>query len=126
MNTKIVWRLKEQPTTESLRELVKDKILTTDEARKILFSQETEESRDVESYKSEIKFLRELVDKISSRKDIVPIVKQIEYIYIKQPWYQPYYTWYTTSGYSNATGGNYTLTGTATTTGSNFSDIQTF
>ena len=55
--TKLIWRLNKLPTTEELRELVKDKIITNEEARDILFNFESEEDRDSESLKSEIKFL---------------------------------------------------------------------
>ena len=130
MTKKLVWRLKEQPSTESLRELVKDKILTNDEAREILFSSQEETERDVKSLEAEIKFLRELVEKLSNRSQIVEVIKEVQTsypVYIQQPWYQPYQTW---CGGANI-GGTYTLTttGTANCTTSNavnFSDITTF
>ena len=62
---KLNWRLSKLPTPDEVRELVKDKVITQDEAREILFSQETEEERDKNSLESEIKFLRELVDKLA-------------------------------------------------------------
>ena len=79
MTTKIIWRLKEQPTSESLRELVKDSILTKEEAREILFSQETEKEVNEDQLKSEIKFLRELVDKLSNHNNvkIVEVIKEV-------------------------------------------------
>ena len=57
MTKKIVWRLSKLPTADELRELVKDKIITQEEAREILFNLETEEERDKKSLESEIKFL---------------------------------------------------------------------
>ena len=45
------WRLSKLPTPDEVRELVKDKIITQDEAREILFSQETDEERDKDSLK---------------------------------------------------------------------------
>lgn len=108
MTNKIVWRLKEQPSSESLRELVKDGILTKEEAREILFSSETEENRDKKSLESEIKFLRELVDKLSSgRTQILETIREVESPWRKYPWYNPYITW-------------------CQNTASNFSDIKTF
>lgn len=93
---KIVWRLKEQPTAESLRELVKDKILTQEEAREILFSSEVVEERNNDSLKAEIKFLRELVEKLSqNRSQIVEVIKEVKVpqtVYIKD-WYEPYRIW---------------------------------
>jgi len=113
---KLVWRLKESPTTEALRELVKDKILTNDEARQILFSSETVEERDAESLKGEIKFLRELVEKLSNRSQIVEIIREIQTPYKKYDWCNPYTTWMNISN-SN---GTYTV-GTT-----DFSNIITF
>jgi len=116
--TKLIWRLKEQPTTESLRELVKDKILTNEEAREILFSSEDIEDRDKKSLESEIKFLRELVEKLArSRSQIVETIREIQPFYHTYTWSQPYTVWCDTS--SN---------GISTTIGatSNFSNITTF
>lgn len=125
----IVWRLKEQPTTESLRELVKDKILTNDEARQILFSSRTVEDnkRDRESLENEIKFLRELVEKLSqNRSKIIEVIKEVKVPYYNWTWYKPYEYW---------CGSNYTVTNDAngsTVSSSNssnlvsFSSIQTF
>ena len=90
---KLTWRLSKLPTPDEVRELVKDKILTQEEAREILFKEEEKDKdRDIDSYKDEIKFLREMIDKLSAsnRQSI------IEYIYLKPysyPWYQPYVTW---------------------------------
>jgi len=110
MTKKLIWRLKEQPSTEALRGLVQDKVLTNEEAREILFSSVEEQERDIESYKSEIKFLRELVEKLSdSRSQIVTTIKEVEIPYKKYPWITPYVTWcesgsntYTTGAGTNA------------------------
>lgn len=94
-NTKIVWRLKDAPSAENLRELVKDGILSKDEAREILFSSETVKDRDIESLKSEIKFLRELVEKLSNKNEvrIVETIKEIDRSWRRYPWYNPYIVW---------------------------------
>jgi hypothetical protein len=118
--TQLVWRLKEQPTTESLRQLVEDKILTKEEARQILFS--SEEDRDKKSLESEIKFLRELVEKLSnSKSQIVTIIKDIGLPYKRYDWYAPYATWTyipaTITG--DDTTGNYSISG-------DFTSISTF
>lgn len=52
------WRLSNLPTVEELRDLVKDKIITQDEAREILFSKEAE---DISSLKKEVEVLRRIV-----------------------------------------------------------------
>jgi len=128
MKKKLIWRLKEQPTSESLQGLVNHGILTKEEAREILFSSETEEDRDKKGLESEIKFLRELVEKLSkSRSEIVTTIREVQVPYRRWGWYYPYNVWcgneYTTDG------GSGTLTcdtsyGTMAT--SNFSDIKTF
>jgi len=119
MTKKLVWRLKEQPTSESLRELVKDKILTNEEAREILFSSEEKTDRDVKSLEEEIKFLRELVEKLAQSSEIVKMVKEYYPVYIeKYPWYEPYYTW--------SHSGNMVLRSTGTTDQNDFSSITTW
>lgn len=127
--TKLVWRLGNRPTTIEVINLVETKLITQDEAREILFNTETEEDRDKKSLQSEIKFLRELVEKLSDGKmsRIVEVIREVEKpIYIDRNWYQPYQQWYTvTSGTdpntvycATATGDIYQAT--------NFTDIQTF
>lgn len=128
MTTKIKWRLKEQPTSESLRELVATGLLTKEEAREILFSLEDDQARDKESLQEEIKFLRELVQKLSS--DRAQIVKTIEYVqvpYKKYDWYQPYQVYcsstgnglITASGAGGASGGGASYLTTSGTSGTN-------
>ena len=129
---KIVWRLKEQPTSESLQGLVKNGILTKEEAREILFSSETEEDRDKKSLESEVKFLRELVEKLSKRSQIVEVIKEIRVPYYHNLWYQPYQDWcgitYDTSVSTTTNAGEMSLTGGITGANclSNFSSISTF
>ena len=131
MTKKLVWRLKEQPTSEMLRELVKDNILTKDEAREILFNLEEQTDRDIESLKSEIKFLRELVEKLANSQKVVKIIREIESPYYSYPWWRPYDTWCTNSNqlwtYTSPTGSATGLKNVTTTDSSqNFSDIKTF
>ena len=59
------WRLSNLPTVEELRDLVKDKIITQEEAREILFRTETIEDKDIKSLETEVKFLKELVERLS-------------------------------------------------------------
>ena len=117
MTKRIIWRLKEQPTSEMLQGLVSSGILTKDEAREILFNLEEQTDRDLESLKSEIKFLRELVEKLANTQKVVEIIREIENPYRRYPWYSPYYTW------TNAYG-----SGTSSSMASEiiFSDINTF
>ena len=133
MTKKMIWRLKEQPSTESLRELVKDGLLTKDEAREILFSSREEDERDVESLQSEIKFLRDLVEKLSkSQTKTVEIIREIEKPYYSRPWYRPYEFWcssggglYATNFSTGASDTTLTVSGTSGAGGA-FSSIKTF
>lgn len=134
MKNKLVWRLGKLPSTEELRELVKDKIITQEEAREILFSSETEEDRDKKSLESEIKFLRELVEKLSEgRTEIIEKIRYIEKPYHRYPWWSGYEVWCGTSINSGTITGNGSMTlcangtnDTYTSASSNFSDIKTF
>jgi len=117
--TKLSWRLKEQPTTEKLRELVKDEIISKEEARNILFNKEDDRVK-TEALQEEIKFLRELVDTLASKaNDRTTIVHKYEdwtphYHY----WYKRYEPIFATYTSSNALGST-----TLTTTGS-MSEVQ--
>ena len=48
MTKKLNWRLSKLPTPDEVRELVKDKIITQEEAREILFKEDTKEERNKE------------------------------------------------------------------------------
>lgn len=150
MTTKLKWRLTKLPTSEEVTNLVNDKIISKEEARDILFSQEEEGEVAEKDLKSEIKFLRELVDKLSSSNSkIVEVIKEVQVPYYRYDWYKPYYYWVGGSGNNSlastgssltTTSGNYTLAAGGTTTGSgnagatttltggvsSFKDISTF
>jgi hypothetical protein len=129
MTKKIIWRLREQPTAESLRELVKDTILTKEEARQILFNYETEDERDKKSLESEIKFLREIIEKLSTREEIIKTITIVEKPKLDTNWYKPYQIWcnYTTPSFGTITCDANIDKLTATNTFcSNFSSIKTF
>lgn len=147
MTTKIKWRLGKLPDPQEVTLLLKEGVLTKEEAREILFSQVTDEDRDKESLQQEIKFLRDLVNKLSNRYDIVQQIRYIEKPYINTPWWSGYQTYCTNTNetqtsagninFTNATGGLYAInnsavggtagvTHTMTTTDPGFSDIKTF
>lgn len=131
MTKKIIWRLSEKPSTESLQKLVSSGILTKDEARTILFNETDESERSVESYQQEIKFLRDIIEALSKKDKVVEIIKEYHdiYPYLTYRWYQPYYGWTTwgnaTTNVCLDTSTNIGGTGTYTST-QNFSDISTF
>ena len=126
MTKKLIWRLSSLPSVVELRELVKDKIITQEEAREILFSSENQEDRDKKSLESEIKFLRELVEKLSQNKgQIVKIVREIETPWREYSWYPSYVTWCSTdSNILTTTSSN--SSGSHTLASYNFSNIKTF
>jgi len=93
MTNKLKWRLPKLPTSTEVIELVKNKLISEEEAKEILFSEETEVAVTEQALKSEIKFLRELVDKLSSKSQIVETIKYIEKPYYTNGWYQPYQVW---------------------------------
>ena|SRR3990167_2263783 len=137
MTNVLKWRLGKLPSPLEVSTLVNDKIITKEEAREILFKTETEEDRDAEGLKSEIKFLRELVDKMAKHSSIkiTEVIRDVYRPYKIWPWYQPYYTW--TCGVQNqdsSTGLLTTIGNSTTTAGSNtvtlasnsFTDIKTF
>lgn len=93
MTTKTLkWRLDSRPTVEELLQLVEKEIISKEDAKQILVS---EESRDLKSMQDEIKFLREMVEKLSNSQHsrIVEIIREVEKPYQKRPWYQPYDIW---------------------------------
>lgn len=108
MTKKLVWRLEKRPTPDELTTLVEAGILKKEEAHEILFREEEQNERDVKSLESEIQFLRELVEKLSSRSRIVETIKEIHVPYRQYPWYGPYWHWCSSGsslGYANYTSG---------------------
>jgi hypothetical protein len=90
-----VWRLGKLPNVEEITTLISNKIITNEEAREILFNTRTVEERDKNSLEAEIKFLRDLVEKLSqNRTQIVEVIKQVSNpIYIHDYWYKQYDNW---------------------------------
>lgn len=129
MTKTLNWRLSKLPTPDEVRELVKDKIITQEEARDILFSKEEQEDRDKKSLESEIKFLRELVERLSqnNRSAIYETVKYIEKPYIRWNWYKPYGVWCGDNMNVTTNGNNLLAQAQSMSTQAvNFSDIKTF
>jgi hypothetical protein len=113
MTKTLTWRLSKLPTVEELQQLVKDKIITKEEAKDVLFKDKEEDKKElVNAQAEEIKFLKELVEKLANGNSAV-IIKQIERVrgpYELDPWYVPYNTWSVSGGhgvaYASTTGGN--------------------
>lgn len=127
---KIKWRLSKLPTPDELRELVKDKIVTQDEAREILFDQVDETEADTDALKSEIEFLRKLVEDLSnSRTDTVRVIEKHINNYPDWTWNQPYWTYCNGTTLTTTSSDPVYLSGSLTgdnTTTANLSDIKTF
>lgn len=102
--TKTKWRLSNLPTPAEVSELFVAGLLTKDEAREILISLETEEDRTKKSLQEEIKFLRELVAKLTANRSVIlESIRYIEKPYRQYEWYQPYYQYATTAGTTSLT-----------------------
>lgn len=114
MTTKLKWRLGKLPTSNEVIDLLTQKLITKEEAREILFNEIDESKRDEESLKEEIKFLKELVSKLTSRSNIVETIRYVEKPYSTYTWYRPYEVYCSTgipnSSYTTATLGTNNLT----------------
>ena len=88
MTKKLIWRLSSLPTPSELTELVKNELITKEEAREILITEKEVTERDADSFKEEIKFLREMVDKLSKGNQSNTIT------YIHEYPTKPTWTWY--------------------------------
>lgn len=146
MKKSLKWRLSSLPTPDEVRELVKDKLITKDEAREILFSQVDEvQERDKKSLESEVKFLRSIIEKLApNTSKIIETIRIVEKPYVNTPWYQSYQIYcsnagnLTTQGVANGLNGTLTTSaGSANTAymsgqnttlsgGTGFSNIKTF
>lgn len=122
------------PTPSELTELVSNKIITPEEAKAILVETKDDQERDKDSLKEEIKFLRELIEKLSENKpSVIREYIQSSPIVIEKhaPWVYPYQVWCSTNNqlYSSGTLTNCTtgLTGSQSlVTNCSFSQIENF
>lgn len=125
------WRLEKLPTVNELSVLIEKKIITPEEAKEVLFTQEKKEDRDKKSLKEEIRFLKKLVERLSeNRTNIIQTIEKIQPTYIDKRWYEPYHHWYIASTSDNTSNGTFMC---QTSTGElasyqigNFSQIKTF
>ena len=135
MNTKKIWRLKTLPSVNDVITLIENKLITKEEANEILFTEQTKES--TESLESEIKFLREIVLKLSNNGQTIKIIETIRENPSHFGWYKPYQIWCNsaTTGVANVssaasttnlTGLSGTMQGTANLASFGFTSIKTF
>lgn len=120
------WRLDRLPTPDEVQGLLNSDIITKAEARGILFNQVDEV--DKKDLKEEIKFLRDLVEKLSNNKQtqIIETIREVQKPYWKRDWYEPYMFY--CGGNTLVTGGdtNGAVQITSGTQELNFSNISTF
>lgn len=129
MKKTLNWRLKDLPDAVDIAELVDKKVITPEEARQLLFNEGKDEGNKVKELEEEVRFLRELCDKLAAKTSggWPTIVHEYRDYRPKFPtWYSAYggviNTVGTTSNLTTSTAGvataGYTLgTGTATTKG---------
>jgi hypothetical protein len=88
------WRLTDLPTGDEVASLVEQKVITTEEARQILFNEDKDSSTKVKELEEEVKFLRELCDKLAAKT-----TGGWQTIVHEYRGYHPYYhRWYGTYG----------------------------
>lgn len=112
---KLVWKLKELPTAEAIADLVDTKVITPEEARDILFKEETKQSDEVEALKEMVKTLQEMVHDLSNRQNnitLVPYTKIVEVPSRTTPYWERYWkqnaVWCDTGTTLTSTTGNTT------------------
>lgn len=66
MKKRLNWKLKQLPTGSEVAELVKQKIITAEEARQILFNDGLSDDDTILELKRQIDFLEGLVKKLST------------------------------------------------------------
>lgn len=123
---KLVWKLKDLPTGDELASLVEQKVITPEEAREIILSEEKVDSNALKAKDEEIKFLRDLVDTLARRHNgWTTIYHEYERLTPKYPiWYGHYQPLMQT--YSKTFGPTVTLTaGSLGTTGTMTNAVNT-
>lgn len=86
------WRLTELPTGDEVASLVEQEVITKEEARELLFNEGEDKSKKVKELEEEVKFLRELCDKLAAKSNgWTTIVREYHDYRPKYPvWYSSY------------------------------------
>ena len=93
--TKLIWKMKDLPTADSVGKLVDVGVITANEARSILFKEVTKDSDEVEALKEMVKSLQEMVTDLLSRQNnvtLVPYTKIVEVPSRSTPYWNKYWT----------------------------------
>ncbi len=95
MKKKLIWRLGKLPTVEELGTLISLEIITKDEAKEILFSENDIDEKTKKDYESEIEFLRRMVDKLSNNNYAIieKTIREYEPQYRRYNWVYDYDNW---------------------------------
>jgi hypothetical protein len=125
MKKNLKWRLTKLPTSEEVNSLVLSKIISQEEAKDILFTEVDEKEKSVSDLEAEVKFLKELIEKLGNRTQIIENIRYIEKPYYVQPWYQPYQVWCSSGNQLSAgTSGTMYLSASNTTGVANAIDVN--
>lgn len=111
MKKTLNWRLKDLPDAVDVAELVDKKVITPEEARQLLFNEGKDEGKKVKELEEEVKFLRELCDKLAAKSNgWTTVIKEIRR-------YTPHYpVWY--ANYQSVSAPSpYAITSATSTTG---------
>lgn len=68
MKKTLNWKLKEAPTGSEIAELVKQKIITAEEGREMLFGSREYDYEKMKALEEQVEFLRELVKDLSKNR----------------------------------------------------------
>lgn len=116
----LVWRLKERPSVSEISSLVADKIITQEEARSLLFNENStlDDSEKLKALQKQIEFLEGLVKELSKNQHITTVPVYIDrYIERWRPTYNPIWL---SVGSSLAGSGKITATSSTNTTLNNY------
>lgn len=110
--TNLVWRLPSKLTLDDIQKMIELKIISPEEAKELTFNS-SDDNEKVKALEEQVKFLKELVDKLSTQSP------QVIWRYVET--YRPSYPVWSTS---NLLGNAYTVlcstaSGSTLTTGSN-------
>lgn len=77
----LTWKLKELPTASELADLVDSEVITTDEAREIVFGTAENDKEKIKALEEQLDFLRDLVKELAQKRQttFIPYSRTIRY-----------------------------------------------
>lgn len=91
-NEELVWRLKERPSAEGVSRLVEQKVITSEEARALLFSKKNP-SEEIEALKEQVEFFKGLVENLSKQRTTITSIPYTHVIKTPTPYWSGITTW---------------------------------